>query len=154
MTGGSGADPSDAHDHRLPLDQRVPPCAAQNSDPTLAVGYPQNPYNASSEDRTVFAILLCGSTFEQYLGAFDYKQSVNGSSYGDGKLTYLRRTAVSPVTRGPQRQPATVRMFSVCSRWRDPRAVVRHLEGTLLRVALLRQQGTLTVTMGVCNAGD
>ena len=63
-------------------------------------------------------VLLCGSSFEQYIGAFDYKQSVNinnGSFLGDGKLTYLRRTAVSPVTHGPQHQPAAVRMLSVCS---------------------------------------
>ncbi len=83
--------------------------APQSSDPPLAVG-PGINYNSY----TVYAILLCGNSFTQYLGQFGYEAPSSGPPYR--KLMYLKRTAVSPVTHGPQRQPQAVRTLSfVCS---------------------------------------
>ena len=52
---------------------------------------------------TVYAILFCGSSNSQYLAELSYDSTAKA-------LTYLKRTAVSPVTYGPQHVPRTVRL--------------------------------------------
>ena len=73
----------------------------QNSDPPLAVGP-----GSSSGSYTVYAILFCGSSLSQYLAELTYDAAAK-------QLTYLKRTAVSPVTYGPQHMPKTVRSRAV-----------------------------------------
>ena len=69
----------------------------QNSDPPLAVGP-----GSTRSSYTVFAILFCGSSISQYLAQLSYNATA-------AKLTYVKRTHVSPVTYGPQHTPKTVR---------------------------------------------
>ena len=73
----------------------------QNSDPPLAVGPGSAP-----DSYTVFAILFCGTSFSQYLAQLSYDAAAK-------ELKYLKRTAVSPVTYGPQRLPKTVRVITL-----------------------------------------
>ncbi len=74
--------------------------AVQNSDPPLAVGPGSSP-----SSYTVYAILFCGSSLSQYLAELRYDAAAK-------QLTYLKRTAVSPVTYGRQHMPKTVRLYT------------------------------------------
>ena len=109
----------------------MPVFAAQNSDPTIAFGFGGAKPNFSA---VVYALLLCGSSRSQYIGLFSFTfyhyliGAYPDPPYVKGNLTYLGKTAVSPATHGPRRQPATVRMLPVCvvEQWKHPRAVFRH----------------------------